>query len=120
MTQDLPEQGERVLLLHRMAAELAIVAPVDIGTMFRSPGLRWNGKIVAFLGHEDRLIVKLPAERGAHLIQLSAAEPVEMRGRRMKEWFGIPAADDDEQSTFERWLPIARESLAFVMQTMAG
>lgn len=37
---------------------------VEVGTMSRSPGLRLDGTILAFLGFDGELIVKLPDPRG--------------------------------------------------------
>jgi len=109
---------EQDLLLARIATELSEIAPVDCGTMFRSPGLRWNGKIIAFLGHDARLVVKLPRNRGRELIDAGQADAVTMGKRTMKEWFAIRASSDS-QSTHDNWLGLAREALEFIREIEA-
>jgi hypothetical protein len=102
-------------LLHDIAAALNNDGPIEIGTMFRSPGLRTGNKIVAFLGHHDRLIVKLPGPRAAALIDDGTAEPVAMGTRTMREWVAIPASTDPE-TTRNTWTVLAREALHYVLQ----
>ena len=54
----------------------------DIGTMFRSPALRYEGKAFAFQGLEGGVIVKLPNDRiteladGSILVADDAADTV--------------------------------------------
>lgn len=81
--------------------------------MFRSPGLRLDGTIFAFLGFDGELIVKLPNARGQELIAAGEAAPVTMGTRTMKEWFELPSADTPDQA-YQAWLPLVREALAFV------
>lgn len=103
-------------VLHELARALEHDAPITIGTMFRSPGIRVGDKIVAFLGHGSRLIVKLPRARAVELLKAGAAQPVTMGTRTMREWVAVPEGDDPE-ATLTTWLPIAKESLAFVQDT---
>jgi hypothetical protein len=103
-------------LLHDIAAALEKDGPVEIGTMFRSPGLRVGDKVVAFLGRGDRLIVTLARPRAAALIEDGTAEPVTMGTRTMREWVAIPPRLDTE-STRETWTALAREALRFVRQS---
>lgn len=108
-------RADLVGVLHDLAREISAGGDtgVEVGTMFRSPGLRADGKIVAFLGFDGGLIVKLPHTRGRDLIANDAAAPVTMGTRTMKEWFELPAAQSPPQS-YEAWLPLVREALAFV------
>ena len=108
---------EALDLLHRIAAALQDDGPVEVGTMFRSPGLRVGTTIVAFLGSENRLLVKVPRERATVLISDEAAEPVTMGARTMREWVAIPA-DADPAATEVRWTHFAREALEYV-QTLS-
>lgn len=62
----------------------------DIGTMFRSPALRYEGKAFAFQGHEGGVIVKLPNERITELADDDIAHPVTMGKRTMREWAEVP------------------------------
>lgn len=100
-------------LLQEIAARLHHEGPLDIGTMFRSPGIRAGGKIVAFLGHDDRLIAKLPRERAVELVARCDAGLVTIGKRTMREWIEIPAAEDRD-ATAARWLPLVQEALDYV------
>ncbi|MDQ0896062.1 hypothetical protein [Agromyces ramosus] len=103
-------------VLHEIASALENDGPITIGTMFRSPGIRTGDKIVAFLGHDGGLIVKLPRARASELLEAGAVEPVTMGTRTMREWVVVPAGDDIE-ATLTTWLPLAKESLVYVRAT---
>src|SRR5690554_3495785 len=118
--------------VERLAAALQGDGPVTIGTMFRSPGIRVEGKIVAFLGHDGDLIVKVPRARAEELVAAGTAEPVTMGVRTMREWVSVPAAvrdagegeedseaTGDAEATFESWLSLAREALTYVRNSEA-
>jgi TfoX/Sxy family transcriptional regulator of competence genes len=102
-------------LLHAIAERLSTEGPVEMGTMFRSPGLRTGTKILAFIGHDDRLIVKLPQPRAAALIADGCAEPVTMGTRTMREWVAI-AVGPDCDVTLDSWTALATEALQYVRQ----
>jgi hypothetical protein len=102
-----------VELLREIADRLDHTGPLSIGTMFRSPGIRAGDKIVAFLGREDRLIVKLPRDRATSLIARGVAREVTMGRRTMREWIAVPASTDRE-STRAKWLPLVQEALDYV------
>jgi len=101
-------------ILDDIAAQLAHDEPLTIGTMFRSPGIRVRKKIVAFLGRDDRLIVKLPRERAVTLVAQGDADEVTMGARTMREWIAVPAGVDD-QATLAIWVPLAQEALDYVV-----
>lgn len=105
-----------VEILREIAAQLERSDPLEIGTMFRSPGIRAGGEIVAFLGHGDRLIAKLPRERAVELVQRGDAREVTMGKRTMREWIEIPAGVDRE-ATAARWVPLVQEALDYVTST---
>ena len=67
---------------------------VAMGAMFRSPGLRVGGKIFAFLGTGGELIIKLPSDRVAELVDEGTAERVVMGTRTMREWVEVPPGSD--------------------------
>ncbi|WP_448004617.1 hypothetical protein [Agromyces bauzanensis] len=100
-------------LLHELAGALDHDGPITVGTMFRSPGIRVGDKIVAFLGHHDRLIVKLPRVRALAMLEAGTAQPVTMGTRTMREWVAVPA-EATHEATFATWLPLAKEALAYV------
>jgi len=86
---------------------------VAMATMFRRPGLRVGGKIFAFLGNRGELIVKLPRDRAAQLVDAGTAEHVVMGKRTMREWVELPARADTA-STLSLWKPLAKEAHHYV------
>ncbi|WP_460775496.1 hypothetical protein [Microbacterium sp. GXF7504] len=81
---------------------------VEVGPMFGSDGLRIRGKVFAFIGWDGGLIVKLPAARVASWPADSAAMPMVMRGRTMREWLVVP------QSEADTWPGIVHEAFTYV------
>ncbi|MGF7121880.1 hypothetical protein AB4Z09_27940 [Rhodococcus sp. TAF43] len=102
-------------LLDELAADFLREPAVEFGTMFRSPGLRVDGKIFAFLGRDRRLIVKLPRPRAEEILRAGAAQEVTMGKRTMKEWVAFPVDDDDLDGTLTTWRHAAREAHDFVV-----
>jgi hypothetical protein len=96
-------------VIEQLAAELSADAPVDVATMFRRPAVRSAGKIVAFLGKEDELILKLPRPRAVQLIDDGIVEPVVLGERVLREWVTISIASHPQL-----WVELAREALAYV------
>jgi hypothetical protein len=106
---------DQLKLLQQIAAALSEHAPVDIGTMFNSPGIRLGTNIVVFLGRDDRLIAKVPRERALELIEAGTAGPVTMGKRTMREWIALSAAATPEE-TLAAWLPISIEALEYIQR----
>ncbi|MFD6883212.1 hypothetical protein [Rhodococcus sp. NPDC060084] len=79
--------------LDEIAVEYRSDPAVEMGTMFRSPGLRVGGRIFAFLGGDQRLIVN---------------------SRTMKEWVAFPLDGNDLAGTLDTWRHAAREAHNFV------
>lgn len=83
-------------------------ADVSTGRMFGAEGLKINGKVFAMTVKGD-LVVKLPAERCASLIETGSARAFDPgHGRSMKEWVAVPA------NHARVWQGLANEALAFV------
>jgi hypothetical protein len=100
-------------VLDDLFEELSRDTPLELATMFRSPAISSGGKIVAFLGRNDRLIMKLPRERAVVLMADGTVEAVTMGTRTMKEWVAVQLGSDPS-ATRETWLPLAREALTYV------
>jgi hypothetical protein len=101
-----PHRGEE--LFAELTADLRGRPGVDEGRMLRSPGLRIDTRFFAFVGNDDRLIVKLPRERVDALVGQGIATPVTVGDRTMKEWVALPYTGD------EAWRPFIEEALAYV------
>jgi TfoX/Sxy family transcriptional regulator of competence genes len=98
----------------RFAAVIAAFARdrrVTSGMMMASLGLKVGGKIFAMLVRGD-LVVKLPRERVAALVDAGLGEQFDPRqdGRLMMEWVVI-AGDEPP------WVDVAREAHAFVVHS---
>ncbi|MGW6175186.1 hypothetical protein ACWF5H_16995 [Arthrobacter sp. NPDC055138] len=115
MTKPPRSDGDQdLVLLEALARRFSKDPLVESGTMFRSPGLRVGGKIFAFLGHDHRLIVKVPRPRAETAVASGAAEPVTMGERTMKEWVAFPAVADDASATEQLWGSVAEEAYSYV------
>ena len=76
---------------------------------FGSNGLRVGGRIFAMLVR-GALVVKLPRQRVAELIEAGRGEPFDAgKGRPMKEWVAVRSAPST-------WIDLAREARRFVAQ----
>jgi hypothetical protein len=81
---------------------------IDEGTGFGSaPGLRAGGRIFAMLPHEQ-LVVKLPAERCAAMVQAGDGRLFTVGRRTMREWLVVESRD---RAT---WAALADDALAYV------
>jgi 2-C-methyl-D-erythritol 4-phosphate cytidylyltransferase len=81
---------------------------VEGGTGFgKNPGLRAGGKIFAMLVRGE-LVVKLPAQRSAALVEGPAARTFTVGQRSMREWVSI------EHGGPHDWAALAGEALVFV------
>jgi hypothetical protein len=81
---------------------------VEPGTGFGSaPGLRAGGKVFAMLPRGE-LVVKLPADRCAAMVDAGAARLFVVGRRTMREWLVVAGIDDDA------WAALAADALAYV------
>jgi hypothetical protein len=81
---------------------------VTLGTGFgSSPGLRVDGRIFAMLPDRE-LVVKLPAERCAAMVQAGDGRLMTSGKRTMREWIVVERVDE------EAWAALAAEALAHV------
>jgi TfoX/Sxy family transcriptional regulator of competence genes len=79
---------------------------VTPGKMFGSAGLRTGRKFFAIWWHEQ-LVVKLPPDRAAALVEAGDGQPFEpMEGRPMNGWVVVEPSD--------QWSQLAAEARAFV------
>lgn len=95
-------------MFEAVAARLVAENPgLSQARMFASTGLRAeSGKFAGFARGDD-LVLKLPADRVAELLESGEGEIFDAgRGRPMKEWVVLHPADETE---LERYLLEARE-----------
>ncbi len=95
--------------------EVLVAHPGDeTGRMLRSPGLRSGGKFYAFAA-ADQLVVKLPRDRVAELIESGDGLVCSPRpGRPMREWVCIPSPDRSAS------VSLVLEARAFLTRSPAG
>ncbi len=95
------------------ATEPLLTEPsVRRGTMMGYPCLRVSGAFFASCEHRTGdLIVKLPADRVAQLVESGAGKPFRPNGRTFREWVLI------EGRNREQWDDALREALAHVSPT---
>lgn len=107
--------GSAAQALYATLAAVELARPdVSSGRSLRSGTLTVGGKMFAFLS-EDRLIVKLPADRASGLIATTDAVPYEAGGRLMKEWVSIPLPEDAEE-----WRTVLAEAYEHVRALASG
>ncbi|NNE12159.1 MAG: hypothetical protein HKN41_07940 [Ilumatobacter sp.] len=90
--------------------ELMIEDPrVEEGTIMGGRCARVSGEFLALAGFKETgMVVKLPRERVAELIDQGVAQPFAPAGKVFKEWASIPKRDR------RRWRSLLREGVAFV------
>jgi hypothetical protein len=89
-------------------APLQAEGRLEESTMFGFRCVRAGKAFVAMPGHEsDGMVVKLPAERVAGLVESGKGRPVAPAGRVFKEWVEVDATED--------WGPYLEEAIAFAV-----
>jgi len=84
-----------------------VKAPAAVRSSFGSNGLKVDGRIFAMLVR-GALVVKLPRERVAELLESDRGDPFDAgKGRPMKEWVTLRTPESE-------WIELAREARRFV------
>jgi hypothetical protein len=79
------------------------------GTIMNGRCLRVGKEFLALVDYKGSgLVVKLPRERVAELIQSGVGRPFGPAGKIFKEWLSVPTPDR------RRWLALLREGVEFV------
>jgi hypothetical protein len=93
-----------------LIAELDGMPGLRRGKAFGLPVIKVQGKIAAAC-QDGALVLKLPPERIAALIEQGRGAPFAAYGKTMGGWIALsPAADDD-------WLALIEEAIAYVRPT---
>jgi len=97
-------------LFWRLAAELQRSDPrIKEGTIMNGRCLRVGKEFLALVDYKGSgLVVKLPKERVAELIEAGVGKPFGPAGKVFKEWLSVPNPDR------RRWLQLLREGIDFV------
>ena len=91
------------------AGPLLAEGVIEEGTIMGGPCVRTGGEFVAMPHHKGPgLVVKLPKDRVAGLIDDGVGQSFAPAGKVFSEWVLIEAFDDDQ------WTDLLRESVAFV------
>ncbi|MCV2489378.1 hypothetical protein OF117_08360 [Geodermatophilus sp. YIM 151500] len=95
-------------LVDALSGEPGVALPdASGGRRFGADTLRVDGSIFA-MAVQGRVVLKLPRERVAELVDAGAGAPFENgSGRRMREWVALAGDPADDEA-------LAREALAFV------
>ncbi len=100
-----------------LAEPFMAAGKADEGVLMRSRCLRVKGEFMAMPEYRSGdLIVKLPADRVAELIDAGEGQPFAPAGRVFSEWVQVPGRDSaqwsglmDEAHTFASGLAVADE-----------
>ena len=97
-------------LFWQIAAELQRYDPrIQEGTIMNGRCLRVGKEFLALVDYKGSgLVVKLPKQRVAELIEAGVGQPFGPAGKIFKEWLAVPKPDR------QRWRELLREGVAFV------
>jgi hypothetical protein len=97
-------------LFWRLATELQRGdSRIREGTIMNGRCLRVGKEFLALVDYKGSgLVVKLPEERVAELIEAGGGEPFAPAGKVFKEWLSVPTPSR------RRWLQLLHEGVAFV------
>jgi hypothetical protein len=90
-----------------LIGELEGMPDLRRGKAFGSPVIKVGGKIAASY-RDGQLVLKLPPERIAELIEREQGALFSAYGKTMTGWIALSPAADAE------WLPLTEEAIAFV------
>ncbi len=97
-------------LFWQLAAELQRDDPrIQEGTIMNGRCLRVGKEFLALVDYKGSgLVVKLPKQRVAELIEAGVGRPFGPAGKVFREWLAVPKADR------RRWRGLLREAIEFV------
>lgn len=105
-----PEPTDRETVFWDLAAELQAEDPaVAEGTIMSSRCMRVGGEFFSAMFTKDQaLVVKLPADRVAELVEAGEGQPFAPAGKVFREWVAVPELGEN------RWRALMVEARDFV------
>ena len=101
-------------LYEELTDDLLYDPAVGRATMMGYPCVRLAGKFLASYDDKGRcLVVKLPRERVAELVETGRGDPFAPAGKVFAEWVAIPTVDRD------LWQQVLAEAVEFARQQLA-
>lgn len=95
-------------LVERVRARLRTVSGVTEKRMFGSVGFLIRGKL-AIGARPERIMCRVPPTSSARLLEQGHCRAVVMRGRTMKGYVHVDAADVATARSLERWIALVLE-----------
>jgi hypothetical protein len=109
-----PGEDEARHLYDELTDDLLYDPAVGRATMMGYPCVRLAGRFLASYDDKGRcLVVKLPRERVAGLVESGNGDPFAPAGRVFREWVAIPAVDRN------LWQQVLAEAVEFARQRLA-
>ena len=93
-------------LAERVRAQLGVTPGIEEKRMFGGLAFLLNGHMAVAASGQGGLLVRAEPAQGEELVARGAAEPMIMKGRPMKGWLRVPAADVAGDEALERWVGI--------------
>ncbi len=101
-------------LYDELTDDLLYDPAIGRATMMGYPCVRLAGRFLASYDDKaSRLVVKLPRERVAELVESGQGDPFAPAGRTFREWVSIPTIDR------ELWQTLLAEAVDFARQELA-
>lgn len=72
--------------------------------MFGGLGFMVQGNMAIAASSQGGILVRVDPAEGEHLIETTAAHPMEMRGREMAGWLRVDASDVASDDALDEWV----------------
>lgn len=99
-------------LYEELTDDLLYDPAVGRATMMGYPCVRLAGRFLASYDEANGLVVKLPRDRVAELVEDGHGEPFAPAGKVFREWVAIPRADR------ELWRTLLAEAVDFARESL--
>ena len=106
-------EAAALVLYDELTDDLLYDPAIGRGTIMGHPCVRLAGRFLAT--YDDKtgsLVVKLPGDRVAELVETGIGEPFAPAGKVLREWVSIPAVDR------ELWRGLLAQAVDFVRKSL--